>query len=250
LGRDLLAFVGELNITGNIGGAVKIKGGELHIDSSAQIDGPVDFEGDRPPEVSPQAKLASPVHFEKMKHRDDYRTVHYYIWQVIWGAAYILFGLVLFVLMPNFAEDAVKAAERYGAAGGLGVLVGCGMPIAACIACVTVVGLFIGISALFLWYGALHFGQVIIGALVGKWLMGRTSELWPLIGRMAVGTVIVRLLTIIPHVGWVFKYGAALWGVGAISLVVYRRIQPMIAPGTPSAPPIPPNTTLGGAVPA
>jgi hypothetical protein len=127
------------------------------------------------------------------------------------------------------------------------------MPIAACIACVTVVGLFIGISALFLWYGALHFGQVIIGALVGKWLMGRTSELWPLIGRMAVGVVILRLLTIIPHVGWVFKYGAALWGVGAISLVVYQRIRPMIAPGTPPAPyspPIPPNTTVGGAVPA
>jgi cytoskeletal protein CcmA (bactofilin family) len=253
LGRDLLAFVGELNVTGNIGGAVKIKGGELHIDSSAQIDGPVNFEGDRPPEVSSQAKLASPVHFEKMKHGDDYRTAHYYIWQVIWGAAYILFGLVLFVLMPNFSEDTVKAAERYGAAAGLGVLVGFGLPIAACIACVTVVGLFIGISALFLWYGALHFGQVIIGALVGKWLMGRTSEIWPLIGRMAVGVVILRLLTIIPHVGWVFKYGAAFWGVGAISLVVYRRIQPMIAPGTPSAPyspPMPPNTTLGGAVPA
>jgi cytoskeletal protein CcmA (bactofilin family) len=253
LGRDLLAFVGELNITGNIGGAVKIKGGELHIDSSAQIDGPVNFEGDRAPDVSPQAKLASPVHFEKLKHGDDYRTVHYYIWQVIWAAAYILFGLVLFALMPNFAEDTVKSAERYGAASGLGVLVGFGMPIAACIACVTVVGLFIGISALFLWYAALHFGQVIIGALVGKWLMGRTSELWPLIGRMAVGVVILRLLTIIPHVGWVFKYGAALWGVGAISLVVYQRIRPMIAPGTPPAPyspPIPPNTTVGGAVPA
>jgi len=68
-----------------------------------------------------------------------------------------------------------------------------------------------------------------------------------------VGVVILRLLTIIPHVGWVFKYGAALWGVGAISLVVYRRIQPMIAPGAPSAPyspPIPPSTTLGGTVPA
>jgi hypothetical protein len=99
----------------------------------------------------------------------------------------------------------------------------------------------------------LYFGAVIIGAVVGQWLMGRTSELWPLIGRMAVGVVIVRLFTIVPHVGWVFKYGAAFWGIGAISLVVYRRFQPVIAPSVPSAPyspAMPPNTTVGGVVPA
>jgi hypothetical protein len=41
--------------------------------------------------------------------------------------------------------------------------------------------------------------------------------------------------------------------MGAISLVVYRRFQPLIAPGTPSAPyspPMPPNTTVGGPLPA
>jgi hypothetical protein len=116
-----------------------------------------------------------------------------------------------------------------------------------------VVGLFVGLATLSLWYGALYFGAVIIGAVVGQWLMGRTDELWPLIGRMVVGVVIVRLLTIVPHVGWVFKYGAALWGIGAISLAVYRRFQPVIAPGAPSAPytpPMPPNTTVGGPLPA
>jgi len=38
----------------------------------------------------------------------------------------------------------------------------------------------------------------MIGALVGQWLMGRTQETWPLIGRMAVGIVIVRLATVVP----------------------------------------------------
>jgi len=59
-------------------------------------------------------------------------------------------------------------------------------------------GLFIGLSTLFVWYASLYYAQVIVGALVGQWLMGRTSELWPLIGRMAVGVVIVRLSTTIP----------------------------------------------------
>jgi hypothetical protein len=159
---------------------------------------------------------------------------------------------VLFALMPKFSQDAVKSAEHYGASAGLGVLVLCGVPIAACIACVTVVGLFIGISAFFLWYASLYFAQVIVGAVIGQWLMGRTSELWPLIGRMTVGLVILRLCTTIPHLGGWVKLAAILWGIGAISLALYRRFQPVIAPSVPSAPyspPMPPNTTVGG-VPA
>ena len=252
--RDVLAMGGQANLSGIVGGSAKFRSDELNIDSTAQIGGPVNFEGNKPPHVDEGAKLASPVHFEKIVHGPNYSSPHYYIWQLIWASAYILFGLVLFALMPAFSLQAVNSAEEHvGASVGLAVLVGFGLPIAACITCVTVVGLFVGLSTLALWYGALHFGLVVVGALIGQWLMGRTNELWPLIGRMCVGVVIVRLFTIIPHVGWVFKYGAALWGLGAISLVVFRRFQPAVAAGAPSAPTaqsLPPNTTIGGPLPA
>ena len=253
VGRDALLFFAHATLAGKIGGGVRAKGDTLVIGSTGVIDGPVHFEGHKPPEVSPSAKLASPVEFKQMEKKSSYREGHYYIWQVIWAAAFILFGLVLFALMPKFSQEAVKSAEHYGAAAGLGVLVLFGVPIAACIACITVVGLFIGISTLFLWYASLYFAQIIVGAVIGQWLMGRTSELWPLIGRMAVGLVIVRLCTTIPHLGGWVKFAAMLWGIGAISLALYRRFQPMIAPGAPSAPyspPMPPNTTVGGALPA
>jgi cytoskeletal protein CcmA (bactofilin family) len=253
VGRDALLFFAHATLAGKIGGGVRAKGDTLVIGSTGVIDGPVHFEGHKPPEVSPSAKLASPVEFKQMEKKSSYREGHYYVWQVIWAAAFILFGLVLFALMPKFSQEAVKSAEHYGAAAGLGVLVLFGVPIAACIACITVVGLFIGISTLFLWYASLYFAQIIVGAVIGQWLMGRTSELWPLIGRMAVGLVILRLCTTIPHVGGWVKFAAMLWGIGAISLALYRRFQPMIAPGAPSAPyspPMPPNTTVGGALPA
>ncbi len=253
LGRDILFFGDEVNVNGDVGGGIRQKGHTMIIGSGAQVDGPIHFEGDRPAIVSPGAKLASPVEFNQMEKKQRYREGGYYVWQVIWAAAFILFGLVLFALMPKFSQDAVKSAEHYGASAGLGVLVLCGVPIAACIACVTVVGLFIGISAFFLWYASLYFAQVIVGAVIGQWLMGRTSELWPLIGRMTVGLVILRLGTTIPHLGGWVKLAAILWGIGAISLALYRRFQPVIAPSVPSAPyspPMPPNTTVGGAVPA
>jgi hypothetical protein len=252
--RDVMAMGGQSNIGGFIGGSAKIRSDELNIDSTAQVGGPINFEGNKPPSVSDGAKLASPVHFEKITHGPNYSNPHYYVWQLIWASAYILFGLVLFALMPAFSLQTVNSAEEhFGASAGLAVLVGFGLPVAACIACVTVVGLFVGLATLALWYGALHLGLVVIGALIGQWLMGRTRELWPLIGRMCVGVLIVMLFTIIPHVGWVFKYGAAFWGLGAISLVVFRKFQPAVAAGAPSAPnvqPLPPNTTIGGPLPA
>ena len=253
VGRDALLYFGHGSLAGKIGGGVRAKGETLSISSTAVIDGPVHFEGGKPPEVSSSAKLASPVEFKQMEKKEEYRTGHYYVWQVIWAAAFILFGLVLFALMPKFSQDAVKSAEQYGVTAGLGVLVLFGVPIAAIIACVTVVGIFIGVSTFFVWYASLYFAQIIVGAVVGQWLMGRTSELWPLIGRMAVGLAIVRLCTTIPHVGGWVKLAVILWGIGAISLAVYRRFQPVIAPNVPSGPytpPIPPNTTVGGALPA
>jgi len=253
VGRDALLFAAHANLDGKIGGEVRVKGDSLSIGSAAVIGGPVHFEGHSKPEVSSSAKMASPVEFKQMEKKESYREGSYYIWQVIWGAAFILFGLVLFALMPKFAKDTVAAAEHIGVTAGLGVLVLFGVPIAAVIACITVVGLFIGLSTLFVWYGSLYFAQIIVGAVIGQWLMGRTSELWPLIGRMAVGLAIVRLCTTIPHVGGWVKFAAILWGIGAISLSIYRRFEPVIAPSAPGAPytpPMPPNTTVGGAVPA
>ncbi|HXY25956.1 MAG TPA: hypothetical protein VEI73_14970 [Candidatus Acidoferrum sp.] len=253
IGRDVLTFSAVADLGGKIGGGVRAKGETLIIGSGAVIDGPIHFEGNKPADVSPSAKLASPIDFKQIEKHVTYRHSDYYVWQVIFAAAFILFGLVLFALMPNFSADAVKSAEQYGASAGLGVLVLFGLPIAAVIACFTVVGLFVGISTLMVWFGCLYFAQVIVGALVGQWIMGRTSELWPMVGRMAVGLILVRLCTTIPHVGSWVKFAAILWGIGAISLAVYRRFQPMMAPGAPPAPytpPMPPNTTVGGTLPA
>lgn len=254
VGRNILTFVDHGTISGTVDGRIDAKGDSLRINGSAKVGGPIRFEGKNPPEVAADAKLASPVDYHKLEHKPKYEEGGYYIWQVIWAAAFVLFGLVLFQVMPGFSKEAVDHVEHYGASFGLGVLVFFGVPIASLIACATVVGLFIGISTFFLWYATLYYAQVVVGALVGQWLMGRTRETWPLIGRMAVGIIIVRLCTTVPHVGGWVKFGVVLWGTGAISLALYRRFQPAISGGIAGAPGVPtplgPNTTIGGVVPA
>jgi cytoskeletal protein CcmA (bactofilin family) len=253
IGTDVLAFAHNLEINGKILGSVLVKGDSFTVGPHGEVAGHVKYEGVKQPEVSPQAKLASPVEFKKREHQTE-NTLSHYIWQLIWAAAFVLFGLVLFLLMPEFSRRSVANTERYGASFGLGVLVGIGVPIAAVIACVTVVGLFVGVSALFIWYAALYAAQVMVGGLVGQWLLGRTNELWPLIGRMVLGVLLVRLCTAVPEVGSFIKYFLVVpWGLGAISLSIYQRFAPVMAPppGGPAPspyvpPPLPPNTTVGG----
>jgi cytoskeletal protein CcmA (bactofilin family) len=253
VGRDVLTFFNDATVAGTIGGSLKAKGNSLTISSGAQIDGKSSFEGEKPATISTDAKLASPLEFKLREHKHDTnRGSSYYVWQTIWAAAFILFGMVLFGILPLFSREAITNAENLGASFGLGVLVGFAVPIAAIIACVTVIGLFVGLSAFFLWYAALYFAQVIVGTLVGQWIFGKTRETWPLIGRMVFGLVILRGCMTIPYLGVWLKIAIIIWGIGAISLAIYRRLQPVVAPNIPSMPlgpigtPLPPQTTVGG----
>jgi len=258
LGRDLLGMDDETNISGTVGGGIRAKGRSMSIASTAQIAGPVHFEGDHPAIVDPGAKLASPVQYTKLEHESQYRTGHYYVWRIIWTAAFILFGLVLFLLMPKFTDEAVRAGERFGAPLGLGVLVFFGVPIAAILACVTVVGIPLGVLTLGIWALAINCAEIIVGTVVGKWILGPPADTWGLIGRMTLGFVIVRIVyTPLAHVhivGALAGLGIWMWGMGAIALALYSRVQPTRPPNMTAGPVppvgLPPHTTVGGIQPA
>jgi len=254
VGRDVLSMFQEGTIAGTIAGNLRARGQSLAITSNAQIDGSAKFEGEKPADVAAGAKLASPLQFTKIEHKSrTERGIGYYIWRIVWAGAWILLGLVLLSLMPGFAKDTVESAERYGASLGLGVLVFFGVVIAAFIACITIVGLLVGISTFFLWLVCLFSSYIVVGSVVGRWILGKPHELWPAIGRMALGVLIVVIVTGIPHVGGWIMFGIWIWGMGAISLALYRRFQPVINPNIPSAPtgpigtPLPPNTTVSPA---
>ena len=250
----MLTFGNTTTVSGTIGGGIQAQGNHFRFNSGAQVDGPVKFKGENPPDVSPGAKLAVPVEFTRVEHHPKYAESHFYVWRVIWTAAGILLGLVLFLVMPGFAREAADSAERYGASFGLGVLVMFGVPIAAIIACITVVGMLVGISTFLLWLLVLFCAHTVVGTIVGQWLMGHTRETWQLIGRMVVGVFLLRVVEMIPLLGGWVRFAVVLWGMGAIALAIYQRFQRQdrpLAPAAPIAPsPLPPNTTIGNPQPA
>ena len=252
LGRDVMAMDGETVISGTVGGEVHVKGDHMSIVSSAQVDGPVLYEGEHPANVASAAKLASPVQFTQRVHKSEYMEGHYYLWRVIWTAAFVLFGIVLILLMPKFSGETVAAAERFGAPVGLGVLIFFGVPIAAVIACITVVGIPLGILTLGVWFLAINCAEIVVGTVVGNLLFGKTTDTWGLIGRMALGFVLVRIVyTPLAHlhlIGILVGLGIWMWGMGAIALALYNRLAPKVSQGGFSVPPVPLpiQTTVAG----
>ncbi|HEY1424884.1 MAG TPA: hypothetical protein VGF20_15635 [Candidatus Acidoferrum sp.] len=249
VGRDLLVYNQTTRINGSIGGSIDEKSESLIIEDNAQVDGTIKFEGEREATVSKNARLASPVQFtQHVQHRNDFGKTSAF-WTAVLAIAFMLYGMVLVLVVPGFAQDAIHSAENIGGSLGLGLLVFFGVFIGAIIAMVTLVGLFVGFSTLFVWIIAVYAAQPVVGALLGQWIMGRSKETWPLIGRMMVGILIIRAATLLPH-GWILKIAVTFWGMGAISLALYRRFRPAApaqAPYVPPSAPLTPLTPAGGA---
>jgi len=246
VGGDLFVRNQTTRINGSIGGSVDQKGESLLIEDGAQVEGSIKFEGGKEPTVSKKAKLASEVQFtHHVQRREEFGKTSAF-WTVALVFAFALYGMMLFLLNPAFAREAVGAADNVGASLGLGLLVFFGVFIGSLIAIVTLVGMFVGFSSLFVWLIAVYAAQPVVGALVGQWIMGKSNETWPLIGRMMVGILLIRVATMLPH-GWIIKLGVTFWGLGAISLALYRRFQ---VPRVPQPAPVPPNTPLAPLTPA
>jgi len=228
---DLLAFSSDaMDINGFLGHDATIRGGRLTIGSNAEIVGQTKYEGRHQPDVASGAKLGSPIQITIPKRGPDYTRLSYYWHRVLlWGASF-LFGLLLLLLLPGLFADAAQAAKRVGPAMGFGALFLFATPIVAIIACVTIVGLGIGIATLLLYVIALYASQVFVGSWLGEQLLGAQVGVGPAIGRLAFGLAVIRVLTMVPVAGPLIAVIVIIWGLGALVLALYRRMGPQIAP--------------------
>lgn len=229
---DLLAFLGDMDINGSLGRNAMIRAGQLTIGPNAVIAGQTKAVLRQQPDVSASAKLGSPIDvtIQKHEHGPSYSSGLYYVHQCLkWGASF-LFGLVLLFLMPGFFVDAVSSCNKYAPAIGFGVLFLFAMPIAAFIACITVVGLGVGITSFMLWMVTMYAAQVFVGAWLGEKILGAGTGAGAALGRLALGLLILRALRMLPYLGGWITFAVIIWGMGAVALAVYKHLRPQLVP--------------------
>jgi len=222
VGGDLLAFSGLTQVNGTLERNAMIRGVRLKIGPAAEIDGQTKFTGRVAPEIAAGAKLASAPIVTIRKPGPNYARAGYYWRQTMaWGASFI-FGLVVLLIAPAFFGNVIHASHKIAPAIGLGALFLIATPIAALFACVTIVGLGLGIAALLLYFVALYSTQVFVGSWIGEKLLGVGSGIGPALGRLALGLAILRGLRILPYVGWLVTLVMLFWGLGALVLALHK----------------------------
>jgi len=226
---DLLVLGRTMEINGSLGRDARIRAQRLKIGPTAQILGRTRYSGWHQPEIESGAKVG-PIDVSIKGPGPDYASARYYWHETLaWGASFI-FGLVILLIAPGFFFDAAQACKRVGPAFGFGALFLFATPIAAILACLTIVGLGVGIASLLLYVIGFYAAQVFVGAWLGEQLLGAAVGVGPATGRLALGLAILHAIFMIPYLGPLVGLIAPMWGLGSIVLAFHRKTRPQLEP--------------------
>jgi cytoskeletal protein CcmA (bactofilin family) len=229
VGGDVLGGGLYLDVTGKVGGDARLHEDHLTIGSSAEIKGHTRCLCKRDPQIAPGAKLQGSIERIVPKSEARYDQARFYWHRVLlWGIGFV-YGLVLLLLIPSFYADTTQACKKYAPAAGFGLLFLFGVPIAAIIACCTIVGLAVGIATILLYGIAFFSSTVFVAGWVGEALLGSKPGMGAAIGRLALGLFILHVLRVLPYVGGWILFVAVFWGFGALVMTIYKRLRPQFA---------------------
>jgi hypothetical protein len=144
-------------------------------------------------------------------------------WLVLWLAMSIstlLLGLALLWLAPRSLEAALEMARtQTGQAIAIGLAVFFGLPAAAVLLMITVLGLPLGIALLLALLPI-----YAIGYTTSAFLLGRAIVRPPTSRFLAflAGWGILRLIALVPGLGALAWFGATVFGLGALTVALWR----------------------------
>ncbi len=224
--RDLLGLIGQSDLAGLIGGQLWLRGGSLTVASTAEIGGSAIFRGPQPPTVAPGAKLASPIQMEMTQevHRTRISAARVVIHRIFSYVIALLLGILLANILPGFFRTTLHETGRIGFPIGVGALaLIAGIFLLALGILLIFVGVGAGVAGVLAYAPILYVAQVFVGAWLGNKIMANVSNTTSaMIGRMALGLLILHLFGLLPVLGVLVWLVVLLWGTGAVLMGFYR----------------------------
>jgi len=158
--------------------------------------------------------------------------LHAAVW-FVFTIASLAVGLVFVWLAPGAADAAVAAGRaRTGPAIGWGIALFLGLPIAALFAVLTLVGLALGLVVLLAMLPLYALGYVTSAYVLGRRMV---AEAAPLAAFLA-GWGVLRVIAFIPVVGALAWLAATIFGLGALTVALWRSRGGPVSRGPESRP--------------
>jgi cytoskeletal protein CcmA (bactofilin family) len=236
LGDATLYATDKISIKGRVQGDTVFSGPKANLGPTARFgkdvsywreDGEIDF-GQIPvggqvlfdPELKGKGDRYVPTHAERLARRG---TSGLFFGTLLSGMAVIVVSILLLKGVFRLAGEALY--RSYWQSTGIGLLVYFLLPLAAFLAFVTVVGIPVGMLFMAVFAFSLIFGRVIAAMSFAAWLERRRVAQWST-GRLllvSVGLyVVIKLVSVVPFIGWLAVLFVVLAGYGALLLGIWR----------------------------
>jgi cytoskeletal protein CcmA (bactofilin family) len=232
LAGDLAAYGGSVRIDGKIAGNVKVETSQkLIIGSQAVISGNLDYKAPEKLTIEDGAKINGKVTFNEIQAQKAQKGL-WGIWGIAWLVGLTIFltaALVVYFLFRKKLEEAVSyTLANFGKETLRGFIILVVLPIAAIVAFVTVIGALLGGAGLLLYIlmGVFTsiFAPMVFGTLIFRLILKKPDFVgdWR---SVVTGVVILRIIHVIPYVGWIFWFIIFLAAFGTLFNYLYRHFR-------------------------
>jgi len=224
----------KITVSNEVGGDINLEVNELTILPTADIKGSLTYTSEKRAVIQTGAQIAGITNHKLPEaEKEQSKTFPLALFssiktKFIGYLMALITGLLIILVAPKrLASIAESIYTRPGPSAGWGSLILFITPIAAIIVCITIIGLPLGLITLALWGMAIYLAQIPFSLFLGQWIISHFGEVKDskgfMIGSLAVGLLIINLLTLIPYFGFFIILTVTLFGLGAI--VVNARKQ-------------------------
>ena len=236
---DVSAYGGTVRIDGKIAGNVEVKANEkLVIGNNAEIAGNLDYSSPQQLTLEDGAKIQGQVTFNELKKVPEAEKVQkaekslWGLWGIGWliGLAISLTAalVVLFLLRKKVEQAVSYVLANFGKETLRGFIILVVLPVAVLISCITVIGLLLGGTGILLYILMAVFASIFAPIVLGSWIF-RLILKKPDFGAdwksVVVGVVALKIVQLIPFVGWIFCFIFFLAAFGMLFNYLYRHFR-------------------------
>ena len=240
VGRGITAGGGTLELAGPVGGKVLVWSNNLSLAPNARIAGDLEYRSDHQAQI-PNGTVAGTVKFDQVEQRQQQAPLLNGLFDfggLVWLCGSAILGALAIMLAPRAAARAVELGRQQPLATfGLGLLALFAVPVTAILIGVTLVGIPLALVVGALYWLALLLAWPALGLVVGTEIARRVrrGEPMPVLGALAVGLIVLHLVTHLPILGGLVAFLGLAFGLGLI-VQSLRRWQRSSEPGRVAVP--------------
>jgi len=209
---------GTLVLANRVGGNVAAAVGTLRINSTAEIEGDVNYWSDREAAISEGARIEGKISRRAPPERPEVWPAMLAGWVFFIAVSFVstlILGLLSLRFLPGFHRSATMTLrQRPWMSLGIGFIAAVVIPVVCIILFAAVLTIPIALILVAAYFILLYWARIFTISRIGEAILRRSSGTG---GSLAffVGLIVYYLLAIIPVIGWLVVLLVVLFGLGA-----------------------------------